>query len=92
MMLIVVDGSVYPSANGMLGESLRIQFKSQVPVNVIDDHEKEKEKQMEFMNGDREEKYDQYAYFNDGLKGMKRICGPGRRVDRLVMDKVNPFE
>lgn len=61
-------------------------------VNIVDDHEKEKDQDMKFMDGDGKKENNQDASFNECLQGVEGIGRPGGWIGRLVVNQVKEFE
>jgi hypothetical protein len=79
-MEIMVDGSIYPSAQPMPAEPLGIEFISQMSIYVINDHGQKEKIQVQLMNRNSEKKNSEYARFYNCFERMERICGPWGRV------------
>ncbi len=71
-MQVMVDRGIDPFAHPVFTEAFRIQFPAKVTVNIIKDHEQEKEGEMDKMNRDQENKYNEYSCFNNGFKGGEK--------------------
>ena len=69
VMQIVIDRSVDPSADPVPVKSLGIDLIAQVAVHIVNNHDKEKNKEMELMDGNGEKEYNKYACFTKASKG-----------------------
>jgi hypothetical protein len=63
-----------------------------VSVNIVDNHEKEKDQYMKFMDGKGKKKNNQDTGFNNCLKRVEGISGPGGWIGGLVVNQVKKFE
>jgi hypothetical protein len=92
VVLVVANGSIDPSSDPCLVKISGVKLPAQVSVNIVHDHEKEKDQYMKFMDGDGKKENNQDAGFNECLQGVERIGCPGRWIGRLVVNQVKEFE
>jgi hypothetical protein len=92
VVLVVANGSIDPSSYPGLVKILWVKLPTKMPVNIVDDHEKEKDQYMKFMDGDGKKENNQDAGFNECLQGVESIGRPGGWVGRLVMNQVKKPE
>jgi hypothetical protein len=92
VVLVVANGSIDPSSYPGLMKILWVKLPTKMPVNIVDDHEKEKGQYMKFMNGDGKKENNQDAGFNECLQRVEGIGCPGRWIGRLVMNQVKKPE
>jgi hypothetical protein len=67
VVLVVAHGSVDPSSHPCFIKILRVELPAQVSVYIVDDHEKEKDHQMKFMEREGKNEHNQDANFKDGF-------------------------
>ncbi len=88
----MANASIDPSANKGFVKILGVKFPAKVSVNIVYDHENEKDQYMKFMDGDGKKKNNQDTGFNDCLQRVEGIGGPGGWIRRLVVNQVKEFE
>lgn len=59
----MANACIDPSANPGFMKILGVKFPAKVSVNIVYDHEKEKDQYMKFMHGDGKKKNNQDASF-----------------------------
>jgi hypothetical protein len=92
MVLVVANGSIDPSSYPGFMKILWVKLPAKMPVNIVDDHEKEKDQYVKFMDGDGKKENKQDASFNERLQGVEGIGRPGGWIGRLVVNQVKEFE
>jgi hypothetical protein len=92
VVLVVANGSVDPSSYPGFVKILGVKLPAQVSVNIVNDHEKEKDQQMKFMDGNGKKENYQDTGFNDGLQRVEGIGCPGGWIGRLVVNQVKKPE
>ena len=88
----MVHRGIDPLSQPVLAESFRVEFPTQVTVYIVDDHEQEKEDQVEKMYRDRENENEEDTGFQDGFQRMEGIGRKGTGIGRLVMHQVDVLE
>jgi hypothetical protein len=92
VVLVMTNGGIDPSSYPGFMKILGVKFPAKVSVNIVDNHEKEKDQYLKFMNGDGKKENNQDAGFNECLQGVEGIGRPGRWIGRLVVNQVKEFE
>ena len=92
VVLVMAHRSIDPFAQPVPAETFWIQFVSQVPVDIIDNHKEKEDIKMQWMNGYGKKKNGKYTCFYYSFQRMKSIGRPGRRVGRMMVYQVKPAE
>jgi hypothetical protein len=92
VVLVVANGRIDPSSYPGFMKILGVKFPAQVSVNIVDNHEKEKNQYMKFMDGKGKKKNNQDTGLNECLQGVEGIGSPGGWIGRLVVNQVKEFE
>jgi hypothetical protein len=92
VVLVVANGGIDPSSYTGFMKILWVKLPAQVSVNIVDNHEKEKDQYMKFMDGNGKNENNQDAGFNKCLQRMEGIGRPGGWIGRLVVNQVKKFE
>ena len=88
----MADSGIDPLAQPMFIKPIRIEFITEMAIDIIHNHEKEKEKQVHTMHGQGKQEHHKNTGFYHCLQRVKRIGGPRRRVGGLVVHQVKGVE
>jgi hypothetical protein len=92
VVLVVANGSVDPSSYPGFMKILWVKLPAKMSVNIVDDHEKEKDQYMKFMDGNGKKENNHDASLNDSFQRVEGIGSPGGWIGRLVVNQVKEFE
>jgi hypothetical protein len=92
VVLVVANGSVDPSSYPGFMKILWVKLPAKMSVNIVDDHEKEKDQYMKFMDGNGKKENNHDASLNDSFQRVEGIGSPGGWIGRLVVHQVKEFE
>ena len=77
VMLVMGNRGIDPFSDTGAMEIFGVEFPSEMTIDVVDDHEKEKDHKICSVHGKGKEKDDQDACLYNGFQGMKGIGSPG---------------
>ena len=88
----MANGGIDPSSYPGFMKTPGVKLPAKMSVNIVDNHEKEKDHQMKFMDGNGKNENNQDASLNKCLQGVEGIGRPGGWIGRLVVNQVKEFE